>query len=112
MAAGTLDLIIEQGATFTRTVTVSMDLTGYSARMQVRAPKGASTKLIDLTSPAGGIVITPGALTSTLLITISASATAALNFKDAVYDLEIESGAGKVIRLLEGEVTLSLEVTR
>jgi hypothetical protein len=116
MAAGTLDLFIEQGSTFSYTLTLTdnvgapLDLTGYTARMQIRQAVQAPNALISLTTENGRISITP--LTGVIELSIEAEATATLNFQNGVYDLEIESAGGIVTRIVQGAVTLSREVTR
>jgi hypothetical protein len=45
-------------------------------------------------------------------MSMTASATGAIEEAIYVYDLEIVSGSGTVTRLLEGEVTVNPEVTR
>jgi predicted Kef-type K+ transport protein len=54
-AAGKKDLVIEQGAEFALTITykvsgAAVDLTDYSAYMQVRETKEAATAILDLNS--------------------------------------------------------------
>lgn len=119
MAAGKLDLIIEQGATFKHRLVVKQgtgqsappaNLTGYTARMQVRLDYDATQVVIALTTENGRLLIT--ALDGIIDMEISATDTAALCFSGAVYDLEIQSSSGEVTRLVEGKVTLSREVTR
>jgi hypothetical protein len=106
-------LKIEQGATCTVSVTVTaLNLTGYTARMQGRTSHAASTTVFSLTSPSGGLSISPGT-NSIITITIPASSTAAMAAPSfGVYDLEIESGSGVVTRLIEGEYQITPEVTR
>lgn len=87
-----------------------VDLTGYSARMQVREKAASAAVLLNLTSANSGIVLDNVAKTITL--NISATQTAALDFNTAVYNLEVESGGGEVIPLLFGTVTLVKEVSR
>lgn len=114
--AGYYDITIEQGATYVQALIwkdsdgVAMDLTGYTARMQIRAKKSSETVLHEATTENGGIAIT--ALTGTVTITISAADTAAFDFLKGVYDLELISGTSVVTRLVEGSVAVSLEVTR
>ena len=111
MAAGTYNFIIDQGATFTRQLTVKendsvMDLSGYSVASKMRSTHDSSTVAGTFTctiSNASGGVIT---------ISMSSSTTAAIEEAIYVYDLEITSGAGIVTRLLQGEVTVNPEVTR
>ena len=119
MTAATLKLEIEQGSTFryalelkagTAANAPALDLTGYVARMQIRADQAAATVLHEMTSANGGITI--DALAGRLNLLISATATAAFAFDRAVYDLEIESAGGEVTRVIQGTVVLSREVTR
>ena len=121
MPAAKLNLSIEQGATFKHVLkllqpalpgqtALPVDLGGYSARMQLRAELPSAAAIIELSSSNGRIVLTPA--TGQLQLQLTASETAALSFEAAVYDLEITSAGGEVIRVLQGNVTLSLEVTR
>lgn len=119
MPAAKLNLAIEQGATWRHglalragpgTQAPALDLTGFTARMQLRAELSAPDVLVELTSANGRIQITP--LEGRLDLLLSATDTAALDFDRAVYDLEIESAGGEVTRVLTGVVTLSRQVTR
>jgi len=84
-----------------------VDLTGATARMQIRAGIGGAL-LLELTTENGGLTITgPG----TLVRTLSAAQTAALTWTEGVYDLEVEYADGTVQRYLQGKVTVSREVT-
>ena len=111
MAAGTYNFILEQGATFTRTLTVqennsAMNLTGYSVASKMRSTHDSSTVVGTFTctiSNASGGVIT---------MQMTNSTTAAIEEGVYVYDIEITSGAGTVTRLMEGNVTVNPEVTR
>jgi hypothetical protein len=87
-----------------------VDLTGYTARMQVRASAAATAVLLDLTTENGGITL--GGTDGTITCTSSATQTAALTFGTGVYDLELVDGSGVVTRLAEGSVCVSREVTR
>jgi hypothetical protein len=113
--AGTHNFICEQGATFSREITwldsqgLPVNLTGYTARMQVRATASAASTIFSLTSPSGGIVL--GDATGTITITIAATATAAAPAGCYVYDLELVDGS-TVYRLLQGDFTVDAEVTR
>ena len=116
MGAGTYNFTIEQGATFTRDFVykdsnnVVVNLTGYSARMQIRPSKESSTILVEATSANGKLAITPAQ--GKISLQLSASETDLAGFDVAVYDLEIESTSGIVTRLIEGAVTISRQVTR
>lgn len=85
------------------------DLSTYTARMQIREKPSSTVVLLELTSSNGGIILNNTLKTITL--NISASATAALSFKYAVYSLELVSG-DIVVPLLYGSLTLDTEITR
>lgn len=114
MAAGVYDITIEQGATFQMNLTwkdstgTPVNLTGYSARMQVRTTYEAEDTLVSLVSPTD---ITLGGALGTIAVVIAASATQLLQIDEAVYDLELVNGS-QVTRLLQGKATISREVTR
>jgi hypothetical protein len=116
MAAGEHDITIEQGATFQLSLLWEdsagdpVNVTGYSARMQVREKYTSTTTLLSLTSVAGDIVL--GGAAGTIVVTASATATAAIDEKRGVYDLEMVSPSGTVTRLIRGCVTITPEVTR
>lgn len=125
MAAKTLNITIEQGATFTRqfgwynpiagTTEPDLDspvvITGYTARMQLRTTYAASTYVLSLTSsPAAGITITGAS--GLVDVTITDEQTTVIEARDYVYDLELESPGGVVTRLVEGTATVTPEVTR
>ncbi len=110
---GTYNITCPQGATFDRTLTVTvgtaaLDLTGYTAAMQVREAAGAATALISLTNGSG---ITLGGTAGTIGIVVAATATAAVSAGSYSYDLEINSG-GTITRLLEGSFNVTGNVTR
>lgn len=115
MAAGIYDITIEQGATFTLSATwkdstgAPVNLTGYSARMQVRPDYESEEVLVSITSTSG--IVLGGAL-GTIVATVSATDTQKLNIQKGVYDLELQSTGGVVTRLLQGFATISREVTR
>lgn len=115
MSAGAYNFVIEQGATFDRLFTYKADgtnptnLTGYTARMQIRVTHDAPVAILSLTSPTN---ITLGGAAGTLRVVITDEVTAALAAGSYVYDLEIEDAAGAVTRLLKGEVEVDPEVTR
>jgi hypothetical protein len=115
MAATTYDLLIEQGATFSQVITykeagVAVNLTGYTARMQVRASLESASALVELTTANSRIAL--GGTAGTITLSIAAADTAALTSGRGVYDLELVSGSGIVTRLLQGVATISRNVTR
>ena len=117
--AGLYNITCQQGATFQRQVTWTdsardaYNLTGYAARMQVRANVTSNTVIATLSTTAGSEgTITLGGTAGTVDLLISATNTAALTAGQYVYDLELVSGGGVVTRLLEGNFKVSAEVTR
>ena len=120
MLAGTYRINCDQGATFERSLTiyqpavlgasaVPVDLTGYSARMQVRPETDASATLVELTTENGRITL--GGVAGTIELFIDAETTATID-RDGVYDLEIYNAAGTVYRVIKGRFVLDPEVTR
>lgn len=85
-----------------------VDLTGATARMQIRAGVGGAV-LLELTTENGALAI---AGLGTITRTLSAAQTAALTWTDGVYDLEVQFPDGTVQRYLQGAVTVGPEVTR
>ncbi len=126
MIAGVYNITIEQGTTFYRLLDVmeptildpdvyeAFNFTGYTARMQIRRTVDNSTPTLSLTSPTAsgnGITVMDGA-NNAISINITAATTATL-LTSGVYDLEIiKTSTGAVSRLIQGTITLSLEVTR
>ena|SRR6056300_637961 len=112
MAAGVYNIVIEQGATFVLNVTIKEDgepknISGYSARAQMRPTRTSTT----LTATFTCTISTPS--TGAILMELDPSTTAAIADGRYYYDLEIyTSGDAIVSRLLQGEVTVSPEVTR
>lgn len=117
MAASKLKLLIDQGATFRKKLTwkagspaVPVDLTGCTARMQIRAEISADVPLATLTTENGGITL--GGVSGTVELFMDDAKTSAFSWTEAVYDLEVVLANGDVRRLLFGAVVVSPEVTR
>jgi|688.fasta_scaffold06877_3 hypothetical protein len=114
--AGRHDILIEQGSTFSFVATWSdpegnpIDVTGCTARMQVRPWQESDTVLLSLTTENGGITL--GGPDGTVTLLASDEVTTNLPAGYAIYDIEIETAAGDVTRLLQGAVDISAEVTR
>ena len=110
MAAGTYNFIMEQGATFTRQLTVkesgsALNLSGYSVASLMRSTHDSSTVVGTFTctiSNASGCIIS---------MSMTPAVTGAIEEGIYVYDLEITSSSGTVTRLIQGEVTVTPEVT-
>lgn len=114
MISGLYNFTIEQGATFSRTIVVKnpndtpYNLTGYTARMQIRRDITATEIMMTLTTENGKLAL--GGNNGQISVLLSASDTAQIT-RNGVYDLELAVGS-TVYRLLRGAVTLIPEVTR
>lgn len=86
-----------------------VSLTGYTGRMQIRSSLTSDVVILELTTVNSRIIIDD--VNDTITIFISAMDTATLDFKSAVYSLELINGSD-VIPFLTGSVTLEKEVTR
>jgi hypothetical protein len=106
---------IIQGAdlnlTFTwRSAGTPVNLTGATARLQVRSDIDSPDVLLELTTENGGIQL--GGAAGTVRRYMNATGTAALTWTEGVYDMEIIFADGSVRRLLAGNASVSREVTR
>lgn len=111
-----LKLTCYQGANFdysflwkVGTPAAPVNLTNYTARMQVREAADCPDTLLSLTSGTG---ITLGGTAGSIYIEASSTATAALPSGYFVYDLEMIDNAGYVTRLVQGVFEVDDEVTR
>jgi type II secretory pathway component HofQ len=86
-----------------------IDLTGATAKMQVRDTKGGSKLAFTLTSPSGGITIDGS--TGTITIKATPTQTSKLFYPKSAYDIMVVDTNGNKIKLLEGFITLSRSVT-
>lgn len=123
MAAGKYDLPVEQGATLQAELTLknaagtAINLTGTTVRGQIRKKASDSTKLVDFTCT---INATP--TTGKCIVSLTAAQTSALPAEKSLqaerlitklaYDIELVQADNSVVRVLEGVVLLSPEVTR
>jgi tRNA threonylcarbamoyladenosine modification (KEOPS) complex Pcc1 subunit len=117
MSAGLYTLTIEQGATLNLVLTYKdssgnlVNLTGYTARMSLRATFDAAAAILSLTTENSRISL--GGAAGTITLTISATDTAALTApQSGVYDLELVSGSAVVTRLIQGTFTVTPEATK
>jgi len=132
MAAGKYSFVIEQGTTtnfeiqYTDSTGTPVNLTGYSGRMQIASDYSSvpsRTVYLTLSSSlnadgtglnfSGSNGSTPPA-SGSIGIYIAACTSSLLTFTTAKYDLEIYSGSGAcplTVRLLEGQISLSNQVT-
>lgn len=116
------ELAFYQGANFFHTIrvytdsakTTLADLTGYTARMDIRANLTDSAVLLTLTTENSRITITGASGEIELNVTAAdtAGVTMTKERETWVYDLEIVAPSGKVIQLIKGKVPAWREVTR
>lgn len=113
--AGNLNIEIEAGTDFQTTLTwrdenaALVNLTGYTARLQIRTTAADSgTPVLALTNGAG---LTLGGVNGTIIIDIT-NAQNDFGSKSYVYDLELTDGSSKITRLVEGTITSILKVTK
>lgn len=86
----------------------AVDLTGYTARMQLRHSANSETVVTELSSANGKIVLTAlGGIT----VHFSAADSAALAPYRYAYDLDLTTGSD-TRTILAGTVTVTREVTR
>ena len=113
MTAAVYNLVIDQGSDFAINLTIKelgsvKNLTGYSARAQMRSSRTASAVAATftctvLTPPTNGIV----------KMQLANGASSSIAAGRYFYDLEIHTSGNAVVRrLIQGEVTLNPEVTR
>ena len=105
------NIFIDQGATFTTTVTVSdangdaVNLSGYSVAAQIRKTF--------LSSSATAFTATiSNASSGEITISLSPTQTTALEAGRFVYDVLITASGGTKTRVVEGQVTVNPSVTR
>lgn len=117
MAAGKYNFLCEQGATFSPSITWTLDdgttpinLSGYSARMQVREEFDSTTYQISLTTENGRITL--GGATGTIDLLITDEDTTLLTAGTYKYDIELVSPLGTVVRLLKGNFKVDPEITK
>lgn len=116
MPAAQIDLSIEKGEDYSKIFywkdknKVAKDLTGYTARMQIRSSINAASFLIELTTENSGIVLTPAEGKIELVMTDTE--TSALSGTKGIYDLELIDGGGLVKKFSRGSVAMTDEVTK
>lgn len=111
MSAGKYNIDIEQGADWGRTLQLYaedavMPLTGYSFAGKIRQEKGSTLTMAvfttAITNAAQGIIY----------ISLANSVTSTLTAGTAYYDVEMTYPDSTKIRLLEGMINITREVTR
>ena len=110
------NITITQGDTLSRVLTwtdnakTPRNLTGYTARMQVREVVTSQDFLLELTTENSRIAL--GGALGTITLTVASSATAQILPGQYVYDLELVSGGGQKTTLLGGNFKVKAQVTR
>ena len=105
------NIFIDQGATFTTTVTVTdangdaVNLSGYSVAAQIRKT------FLSSTATAFTATIS-NAASGEITISLSPTQTTALEAGRFVYDVLITASGGTKTRVVEGQVTVNPSVTR
>lgn len=114
--AARLNIVIEQGADLDKTLTwkdsagVPIDLTGFSAEMDIRDSQPDPITLYELSTVNGRIVL--GGAAGTIQLLIPAADSEAFTWTSGVYDFELTDTSSKVRRLFKGTITIDPEVTR
>lgn len=107
------DLLVNQGATWAWAwpITVQgdpVDLTGWSARAQVRPSKSDNTVLHEWSTEDG----TASIANSRVTLYLTPAESSAWTWYTGVYDIELQDPDGHVYRISEGSIVVSREVTR
>lgn len=116
----TYKLTIKQGATFRQrfvykagnsVATASpVDITGFTGRAQMRPDFTSTAVHAHWTTENGGMAL--GGASGEITLISSAADTELMPAEKGVWDLELVSPEGEVIRLIEGQAEVSPEVTR
>jgi len=118
-----IDLTIYKGSTFRAGFNLEenglpFDLSGWSARMQIRESVDSDVVVLELTTENGGITFTKttsndGTVTSAgYQLYLSPAQTADVTVSGGVYDIELVDVEGDVGRIQSGSVMFDPEVTR
>ena len=113
--AGQKNFEVDQNATFNFILEYkddngnAIDLSGASAKMQIRDTKGGNKLAVTLTSPSGGITI--DGPNGKLNVKLTPTQTNKLFFPKSSYDIMVIDSNSNKIKLLEGFMTLNRSVT-
>jgi hypothetical protein len=116
MPSGTYNgFMIEKGADFTPgSITwkdandTAIDLTGYTARMDIKKDSDSSS-ILNLTTENNRISL--GGIAGTISLSVAATDTDPLIAGTYNYDLELVSGSSVITRLLEGTISVTENIT-
>jgi hypothetical protein len=112
--SGTYTFCIRPGTDWTQTLTwtsggTPVDLTGWSAHMQIRSDPGGEL-YADISTAAGGITL--GGDAGTITLTIANAVTGAWTWDNAYYDLLMTDTSGNISCLLSGQVIANPGITQ
>ena len=131
MSAGRYSFIVEQGATtdfqivYKDSTGTPINLSGYTAAMQIRNTQGGNVLYASLTSSLGNVYtkksgsafislsgsnLTTPLVSGSIGVYIGHAITNNFTFGEAYYDLELTNGHTRT-RLLEGQIKLTKQVT-
>ncbi len=115
MKPGRFNFSIIQGDTFKTAPSWKINgsyvnVTGYSANMQVRQATTSSSVIVELSSDNGRIVV--GGIDGTFTMTLTSAETDVIPVGSYIYDFDITSPTGDVYTLLSGGFTVNPQVTR
>lgn len=118
--AGELDITLEQGSEwipvfqYLDSNETPIDLTSYSAKMQIRKSINDPSVIIELSTVNGKIIL--GGIAGTISLKITAVESAGFTLADftdsTVYDIELIDGGGIPKKFLRGNVIFKPEVTK
>lgn len=109
-----VDLALPQGQTWDTSILWEsdgdpVDLTGWSARMMLRASADAPSPTVSLSTATNTLT---AASNGVIGLSYSAISSAAITASTYLYDLEVVNPSGTVRRLMEGRAVVSREITR
>lgn len=122
MTAGQDDITIEQGATFSTTITITdpvtgavIDVSGWTFRGKVRSTYSSTTVqasfTFDTSLGATGVVTATISAANTALIAVPAATSFVRTIHKYIYDIEGVKVDTSVVRVVEGIAYISPEVT-
>ena len=112
MSAGTYNLVIDQGSDFALDLVIkeggsALNLANYSGRAQLRTSVTASSASASFT------VTVTNAANGALKMQLPAATSSGISAGQYVYDLEIYTANDSIVkRIMQGDVTITPEVTR
>ena len=114
MKPGRSNFEIVQGDTFTskpawKVNNAYVDVTGYSALMDVKIAPTSVSNIIELSSANGRITV--GTTDGTFTLNLTPAETTDIPVGNYVYDLQITSPTGTVYTLLAGGFTITSQVS-